>query len=117
MVSCLASRTGGRQDSWAIDHQATLNTYREDRLRRPLRAAFGDLRAETAAGIQKAKLAFEAELQADGEMTHSIVRPQLFQSLGGQVKSCRKGGLCDVRRWRAGQLQADQRSRSGQVHG
>ena len=29
VVSCLASRTGGRQDSWAIDHQATFNTYRE----------------------------------------------------------------------------------------
>ena len=31
VVSCLASRTGGRKDSWAIDHQATLNTYREGR--------------------------------------------------------------------------------------
>ena len=26
VVSCLASRTGGRKDSWAIDHAATLNT-------------------------------------------------------------------------------------------
>jgi divinyl chlorophyllide a 8-vinyl-reductase len=43
--------------------------------------------------FQKAKLAFEAELQADGEMTHSIVRPTaFFKSLGGQVESCRKGG-------------------------
>jgi divinyl chlorophyllide a 8-vinyl-reductase len=43
--------------------------------------------------FQKAKLAFETELQADGEMSYSIVRPTaFFKSLGGQVESCRKGG-------------------------
>ena len=29
VISCLASRTGGRKDSWAIDYEATLNTYQQ----------------------------------------------------------------------------------------
>ena len=95
VVSCLASRTGGRKDSWAIDHQATLNTYREGC--RADAAHFVLLSAicvqKPLLEFQKAKLAFEAELQADGEMTYSIVRPTaFFKSLGGQVESCRKGG-------------------------
>ena len=95
VVSCLASRTGGRKDSWAIDHQATLNTYREGC--RADAAHFVLLSAicvqKPLLEFQKAKLAFEAELQTDGEMTYSIVRPTaFFKSLGGQVESCRKGG-------------------------
>ena len=95
VVSCLASRTGGRQDSWAIDHQATLNTYREGR--KAGAAHYVLLSAicvqKPLLEFQKAKLAFETELQADGEMSYSIVRPTaFFKSLGGQVESCRKGG-------------------------
>lgn len=95
VVSCLASRTGGRRDSWAIDHAATLNTYREGR--RAGAAHFVLLSAicvqKPLLEFQKAKLAFEAELQSDGDMTYSIVRPTaFFKSLGGQVESCRKGG-------------------------
>ena len=95
VVSCLASRTGGRRDSWAIDHAATSNTYREGR--RAGAAHYVLLSAicvqKPLLEFQKAKLAFEAELQADGEMTYSIVRPTaFFKSLGGQVESCRKGG-------------------------
>ncbi|WP_353292663.1 NAD(P)-dependent oxidoreductase [Synechococcus sp. M16CYN] len=94
IVSCLASRTGGRKDSWAIDHQATLNTYREGR-----KAGVAHYVLLSAICVQKpllefqkAKLAFESELRADGEMTYSIVRPTaFFKSLGGQVESCRKG--------------------------
>ena len=95
VVSCLASRTGGRKDSWAIDHAATLNTYEQGR-------AAGVAHYVLLSAIcvqkpllefQKAKLAFEAVLQADEEMSHSIVRPTaFFKSLGGQVESCRKGG-------------------------
>ena len=95
VVSCLASRTGGRKDSWAIDYQATLNTYQEGK-----RAGASHYVLLSAICVQKpllefqkAKLAFEAELIADQEMTHSIVRPTaFFKSLGGQVESCRKGG-------------------------
>ena len=95
VVSCLASRTGGRRDSWAIDHAATLNTYKEGQ-----KAGVAHYVLLSAICVQKpllefqkAKLAFEAVLQADSAMTHSIVRPTaFFKSLGGQVESCRKGG-------------------------
>ena len=95
VVSCLASRSGGRQDSWAIDHQATLNTYQEGR-----RAGVAHYVLLSAICVQKpllefqkAKLAFEAVLRSDEEMTHAIVRPTaFFKSLGGQVESCRRGG-------------------------
>ena len=95
VVSCLASRSGGRKDSWAIDHDATLNAYREGRLAGA--AHFVLLSAicvqKPLLEFQKAKLAFEAVLQQDPEMTHSIVRPTaFFKSLAGQVESCRKGG-------------------------
>ena len=43
--------------------------------------------------FQKAKLKFEAELQACNDITHSIVRPTaFFKSLAGQVESVQKGG-------------------------
>ena len=95
VVSCLASRSGGRRDSWAIDHDATLNTYREGR--RAGAAHFVLLSAicvqKPLLEFQKAKLAFESVLQQDSDMTHSIVRPTaFFKSLAGQVESCRKGG-------------------------
>ena len=91
VVSCLASRTGGRKDAWAIDHAATLNTYEQGRAAGA--AHFVLLSAicvqKPLLEFQKAKLAFEAVLQADEEMTHSIVRPTaFFKSLGGQVESC-----------------------------
>ena len=88
VVSCLASRSGGRRDSWAIDHEATLNTYREGR-----KAGVAHYVLLSAICVQKpqlefqkAKLAFEAALKDDAEMTHSIVRPTaFFKSLAGQV--------------------------------
>lgn len=43
--------------------------------------------------FQKAKLKFEAALQAAGDITYSIVRPTAFmKSLAGQVMSCKGGG-------------------------
>lgn len=43
--------------------------------------------------FQRAKLKFEAELQATDALTHSIVRPTaFFKSLAGQVESVKKGG-------------------------
>eukprot|EP00892_Ulva_mutabilis_P005277 jgi/Ulvmu1/3120/UM015_0160.1 len=95
VMCCLASRTGGIKDSWLVDYQATRNC----------------LDAAVAAGtshyvllsaicvqkplleFQKAKLKFEADLQATDALTHSIVRPTaFFKSLAGQVESVKKGG-------------------------
>lgn len=43
--------------------------------------------------FQKAKLKFEADLQAAGDISYSIVRPTaFFKSLAGQVDSVKKGG-------------------------
>lgn len=94
VISCLASRTGGRKDSWAIDYQATLNTYEEGR-----KAGLSHFILLSAICVQKpllefqkAKLAFEAKLQESKDVTYSIVRPTaFFKSLGAQVESCRKG--------------------------
>lgn len=93
VVSCLAARSGSRAEAWAVDHGAN-------------RAA---LQAALAAGVprfillsaicvqkprlefQRAKLAFEAELQA-APLTWSVVRPTaFFKSLSGQVARVRDG--------------------------
>merc|ERR1719362_44676 len=95
IVCCLASRTGGRKDSFDIDYQATVNCIKAARetkasnfvllsavcVQRPLLA------------FQEAKLLAEAELQKEGdEMAYSIVRPTaFFKSLVSQVKAV-KGG-------------------------
>jgi len=94
-VCCLASRTGGRQDSFDIDYQATMNTYYAAKaskmnnyvllsavcVQRPL------------LGFQEAKLKAEKEIREGGnELTYSIVQPTaFFKSLVGQVKGV-KGG-------------------------
>ena len=87
VISCLASRTGASKDAWAVDHAANSAA----------------LKAAVAAGVrhftllsaicvqkpmlefQRAKLAFEAELQA-APLGWTIVRPTAyFKSLSGQV--------------------------------
>lgn len=93
VLSCLASRTGEPKDAWAIDHAANSAA----------------LTAAVAAGVrhfvllsaicvqkpllefQKAKLAFEAELQA-APLSWTIVRPTaFFKSLSGQVLRVQQG--------------------------
>ncbi|MES2916428.1 MAG: NAD(P)H-binding protein [Pseudomonadota bacterium] len=93
VVSCLASRTGAPADAWAVDHGANSSA----------------LKAAVAAGIrhyvllsaicvqkpllefQRAKLAFEAELQA-APLDWTIVRPTAyFKSLSGQVARVQQG--------------------------
>lgn len=93
VISCLASRTGVASDAWAVDHRANSVA----------------LQAAEAAGVthfvllsaicvqkpllafQRAKLAFEAELQASS-LTWSIVRPTaFFKSLSGQANRLRAG--------------------------
>ena len=94
VVSCLASRGGGQQDSWAIDYQATLNTLQEG-TRAGIKhfillSAICVQKPELA--FQKAKLAFEEVLRTQAQVTWSIVRPTaFFKSLAAQVGACRWG--------------------------
>jgi divinyl chlorophyllide a 8-vinyl-reductase len=95
VVSCLASRTGGIQDSWDIDYQATLNCLEAARAQGAKH--FVLLSAicvqKPLLTFQQAKLKFEAALQAAGDISYSIVRPTAFmKSLAGQVESCKGGG-------------------------
>mmetsp|Transcript_17604 Transcript_17604/g.71184 ORF Transcript_17604/g.71184 Transcript_17604/m.71184 type:complete len:307 (+) Transcript_17604:160-1080(+) len=98
MVSCLASRTGGIEDSNKIDYQATLNCLEEG-------YATGSRHFILLSAIcvekpllefQRAKLRFEAKLQElaekDESFSYSIVRPTaFFKSLAGQVKRVKDG--------------------------
>ncbi|MEM8984078.1 MAG: NAD(P)H-binding protein [Pseudomonadota bacterium] len=87
VISCLASRTGVRDDAWAIDYQANRNL-----LDAAVAAGARHFILLSAICVQKprlefqqAKLAFERELVASG-LTYSIVRPTaFFKSLSGQV--------------------------------
>jgi len=94
-VCCLASRSGGRQDSFDIDYQATVNCVEASR-----KAGLQHFVLLSAVCVQRPLLAFqEAKLQAEAElckegqeMAYSIVRPTaFFKSLLGQVKGV-KGG-------------------------
>lgn len=98
VISCLASRSGVKEDSFLIDYQATLNS----------------LNAATAAGadqfvllsafcvrkpllqFQKAKLQFESALEdahKSGKLPkYSIVRPTaFFKSVSGQFELIQQG--------------------------
>jgi divinyl chlorophyllide a 8-vinyl-reductase len=87
VVSCLASRTGAPKEAWAVDHAANSAALKA--------AVAGGVRHFTLLSaicvqkplleFQKAKLAFEAELQA-APLDWTIVRPTAyFKSLSGQV--------------------------------
>lgn len=94
VVCCLASRTGGKKDSWAIDYQATKNVL--DAARKAGAKHFVLLSAicvqRPLLEFQKAKLKLEDELAAAGDVTYSIVRPTaFFKSLAGQVKLVQDG--------------------------
>ena len=63
VISCLASRTGGRKDSWAIDYEATLNLRAGTQGGHgSLRVAVGHLRAETAAGVSESEAGFGSQV-------------------------------------------------------
>lgn len=94
VVSCLASRTGGKKDSWLVDYQATKNVL--DVARDCGAKHFVLLSAicvqKPLLEFQRAKLKFEADLQAAGDITYSIVRPTaFFKSLAGQVQLVKEG--------------------------
>jgi divinyl chlorophyllide a 8-vinyl-reductase len=93
VVSCIASRTGGVEDSWRVDFEANRNL-----LQTAQRAGTKHFVLLSAICVQKpmlafqhAKLAFEREL-VRAPMTHSIVRPTaFFKSLAGQVARLQAG--------------------------
>ncbi|CUX83023.1 MAG: divinylchlorophyllide 8-vinylreductase [Roseibaca calidilacus] len=93
VISCMASRSGTPADAWAVDHAA-----QSALLRAAKGAGVGQFVLLSAICVQKpllefqrAKLAFEAELQASN-LRHAIVRPTaFFKSLSGQVARVRAG--------------------------
>lgn len=94
VVSCLASRTGGKKDSWDIDYQATKNVL--DVARECGTSHFVLLSAicvqRPLLEFQRAKLKFESDLQAAGDISYSIVRPTaFFKSLAGQIQLVKDG--------------------------
>lgn len=95
VMCCLASRSGGRQDSFDIDYQATVNCA--DAARTSGAKHFVLLSAvcvqRPLLAFQEAKLKAEAAIaEAGGDMSYSFVRPTAyFKSLLGQVKGV-KGG-------------------------
>ena len=93
VISCLASRTGAPKDAWAIDHRANslalAAAIAADIPRFVLLSAICVQRPLLE--FQRAKLAFEAELQAEA-IKWSIVRPTaFFKSLSGQVARVKAG--------------------------
>ena len=95
VISCLASRSGSKKDSFAIDYQATLNCLNAARAAGArhfvMLSAFCVKSAERndpyALQFQYAKKDFEEALRAQQDMTYSIVRPTaFFKSVSGQVE-------------------------------
>lgn len=93
VISCLASRTGAPADAWAVDHAANSAVLRAALVNRVDR--FVLLSAicvqKPQLEFQRAKLAFEKELQS-APLNWTIVRPTaFFKSLSGQVARVRAG--------------------------
>ncbi len=93
VVSCLASRTGGVEDAWRIDHRANRLVLEAAVSARAqhfvLLSAICVQRPRLA--FQHAKLAFEAAL-IDSGLDYSIVRPTaFFKSLSGQIEAVKRG--------------------------
>ncbi|CAM9278284.1 unnamed protein product [Phaeothamnion confervicola] len=97
VISCLASRNGTKADSWAIDHQATLNCLEEAKAAGArhfiLLSAF--CVRKPLLQFQLAKLEVEKALAAAGaagQLSFSIVRPTAFmKSMTGQFERVRDG--------------------------
>ena len=88
IISCMASRTGLPEDAWRVDHKAQSKLLslakREGIEQFVLLSAICVQKPRLP--FQKAKLAFEAELQGSG-LRYSIVRPTaFFKSLAGQIQ-------------------------------
>lgn len=100
VISCLASRSGVKKDSYLIDYQATLNCLNAAKASEAGLDQFVLLSAycvqKPLLQFQKAKLKFEADLvaaQKRGELSkYSIVRPTaFFKSVSGQFELLQQG--------------------------
>lgn len=94
VISCLASRSGTKSDSYAIDYQATLNCLEVAQKRSVkhfvLLSAF--CVQKPLLQFQFAKLDFEKKLREASGITHSIVRPTaFFKSVSGQLEVVQQG--------------------------
>ncbi len=93
VISCIASRTGGIEDSWAVDYAANLNLL--EAAKRSGATQFILLSAicvqKPLLTFQHAKLKIEQALMQSG-LVYSIVRPTaFFKSLSGQVTRVKQG--------------------------
>ena len=93
VISCIGSRTGGKQDSWDVEFEANKNL-----LDLGYDLSCSHFILLSAICVQKpklefqfAKIAFENLLISSG-MTYSIIRPTAyFKSLSGQIKNIKDG--------------------------
>lgn len=93
VISCLASRDGAKAGAWAVEHRANslaLQAARAGGVRRfVLLSAICVQKPRLE--FQRAKLAFEAELQASS-LNWTIIRPTAyFKSLSGQIERVKAG--------------------------
>jgi divinyl chlorophyllide a 8-vinyl-reductase len=96
VISCLASRSGGIEDSWRIDYGANHLL-----LQAAIKSGVQHFVLLSAICVQKPRLAFQhAKLKMeqaliDSGMIYSIVRPTaFFKSIAGQLESIKKGRAC-----------------------
>lgn len=94
IISCLASRSGIKKDAYKIDYQATLNCLESGQAVNArhfvLLSAF--CVKNPWLQFQQAKLKFEAALEAQDQLSYSIVRPTaFFKSVSGQLEVIQSG--------------------------
>lgn len=93
VISCLASRSGGIQDAWAVDHRGNSNvmTVAKNNGAQRFILLSAICVQKPMLAFQHAKLAFEQELIQSG-LAYAIVRPTaFFKSLAGQVEAVAAG--------------------------
>ena len=94
IVSCLASRSGIKKDAYAIDYQASLNCLESGRVVNARHYVL--LSAYCCKNpwlqFQQAKLKLEAAIEAQNDMSYSIIRPTaFFKSVSGQLEVVQSG--------------------------
>lgn len=96
IISCLASRSGIKKDAYKVDYGASSNCLKAGRDASVNARHYVLLSAFCCKNpwlqFQQAKLKFEAELEAQTDMTYTIVRPTaFFKSVSGQLEVVQSG--------------------------